>query len=561
MSDLRHVRQYVSRNFRLLRLETLGIVAELVEQHSRGVKFTEQEIRARLATARAQNGSRGGGQIVGAVAVLPLYGVIDQKIGSLGAISGGTAVDGFMQAFRQALNDQAIKAIVIDADSPGGSVYGVPEAAAEILAARGKKPIVAVANPQIASAAYYLCCAADSIACLPSGEVGSIGVFALHESVAGMNAQIGYEPTYIYARKSPYKVETNPDQPLSDDAHTYLQGQIDDTCEAFLAFVAKARKLPQAFVEQSFGGGRMLLAKDAKDARMIDSIETIGQVITRLDKNSATRIVGSGAGPRAPEMSRRAGHVPKDVSEELAPSAAAWKPSTLADFTKNPDKQWADLGETDQRRIASHYAWSPEMPPAAFEDLKAQHHRPSDGKVVKKGLDAAYAELDADPAIPSADKPAARAHLDRHSSAFDARQVEPDEDDQPAADDQSTGDAPVHQGRADGAVERLALAAESAPADDEGPADLAEDLGAYQCACHAECACMNGGLCGEHCRTCRTGGEACECQSYHAARQAPDEPGSDDVAAAYIAVGLSAQQTQEDVLEELDLELELRARA
>jgi ClpP class serine protease len=48
---------------------------------------------------------------------------------------------------------------VIDVDSPGGTVAGVQELAAEMLAARGRKPVIAVANSLMASAAYWIGCA------------------------------------------------------------------------------------------------------------------------------------------------------------------------------------------------------------------------------------------------------------------------------------------------------------------------------------------------------------------------------------------------------------------
>jgi ClpP class serine protease len=54
---------------------------------------------------------------------------------------------------RDALNDDAVSQILIDIDSPGGSVYGVAELADEILAARKQKPVVAIANSLAASAA------------------------------------------------------------------------------------------------------------------------------------------------------------------------------------------------------------------------------------------------------------------------------------------------------------------------------------------------------------------------------------------------------------------------
>jgi ClpP class serine protease len=78
---------------------------------------------------------------------------------------------------------------------------GIPELAAEIRAARGKKPIVAVANYRAASAAYWLGSQADEFVASPSADVGSIGVFAAHEDVSGMQEKLGVKTTLISAKQ------------------------------------------------------------------------------------------------------------------------------------------------------------------------------------------------------------------------------------------------------------------------------------------------------------------------------------------------------------------------
>jgi signal peptide peptidase SppA len=208
-------------------------------------------------------------------------------------ISGGTSVDGFMKQFRQCLNDPGVSGIVLDVDSPGGNVSGVPEAAAEIMAARGTKPIVAVADPMIASAAYYLACAADEIVCMPSGEVGSIGVLAIHDDYSVQNEMIGYKPTYIFF--GAYKTELNSDSPLDPDALAYQQKQIDAIGNDFVRFAAKARGVPVDSVRSDFGQGRMLLAKDALAVKMIDRIDTLDATIVRVGRMGRTPAPGASA--------------------------------------------------------------------------------------------------------------------------------------------------------------------------------------------------------------------------------------------------------------------------
>ncbi|KKL76424.1 hypothetical protein LCGC14_2045040, partial [marine sediment metagenome] len=77
-----------------------------------------------------------------AIAVLPLLGPITQRSGMFTAFFGGTSTEKWGQAFDDLIASEQIGAVVIDGDSPGGSVAGVPELAEKISKARGTKPIV-----------------------------------------------------------------------------------------------------------------------------------------------------------------------------------------------------------------------------------------------------------------------------------------------------------------------------------------------------------------------------------------------------------------------------------
>lgn len=112
--------------------------------------------------------------------------------------------------------------------------------------------------------------------------------------------------------------------------------------------------------------------------------------------------------------------VPRNVSEALAPRETAWEAPTLRDFT---DQAWDELDDAARRRIAGHYAWSATWPPERFSDLKLPHHRPSDGRVVWRGVVAAMAALlgaRGGVALPAAERRAVYAHLAAHYRAFGA---------------------------------------------------------------------------------------------------------------------------------------------
>jgi signal peptide peptidase SppA len=281
MKNYSNFREYFSSQLWAIRSDALSTMAEVLELRIKGTPLTTEEVQARINGGQRYSSKPNSGTI----AILPLYGVIDQKVSLMQQISGGTSVNDFMDAFRAALNDTEVTGIVFDVDSPGGSISGIPEAANEILSARGKKPIIAVANPMIASAAYWLSCAADQVICMPSGQVGSIGVIAIHDDYSVMNEKMGYKPTYI--TYGAFKGEGNSDMPLSEDAKNYRQEQVDTMGTMFTQFVAKARKLPIDTVRTQFGQGRMLLAKDAQSAGMIDGVGTMEQTLLKVSKTPA----------------------------------------------------------------------------------------------------------------------------------------------------------------------------------------------------------------------------------------------------------------------------------
>lgn len=217
---------------------------------------------------------------VGRVAILPLHGVISQRPSLFTAYSGGTSSEQFAAAHSQLLKDDSVEKVIWDVDSPGGSVSGTPEVAAELLALRGKKPTYAVSNTLMASAAYWLAAAADQIIASPSSLTGSIGVIAAHRDVSRADRQAGVRVRYIYAGK--YKAEGAPGTKLDDEALAAMQQIVDDYYSQFVAGVAKARRVPDGQVRDGYGEGRALTADRAVAAGLADRVGTLGQVLNEI---------------------------------------------------------------------------------------------------------------------------------------------------------------------------------------------------------------------------------------------------------------------------------------
>lgn len=225
---------------------------------------------------------------IGSVGVLPVIGVISQRMDLITEFSGGTSTERLGREFDAMIKDPDISAIVMDIDSPGGNYYGTPEIARRIFEARGRKPIVAQVNSMAGSAAYWIASAADEVVVTPSGDLGSVGVLAVHYDMSEANAQEGIKPTYIHYGK--YKVEGNSDYPLSAEAQDEIQRRVNEAGETFVAALAKYRGVGQSVVRNQYGQGRMFGANEAIERGMADRVDTLENTINRLiEKRSKTR--------------------------------------------------------------------------------------------------------------------------------------------------------------------------------------------------------------------------------------------------------------------------------
>jgi len=270
---------------------TYRMWSKAAEEMSAGTPEALMLSAARLIPARRSSGS---------VAVIPLSGFLTQKATMFSMLFGGTSVQAFAREVATAMADPSVTAVVMDVDSPGGEVFGVTEAAGQIRAARGTKPLVAVANPMAASAAYWLASQADEVVVTPSGVAGSVGVFSTHLDESKALEQAGLAVKFIsYGRR---KVEGNSAEPLSEDALASIQARVDDAGRQFEADVAKGRRVSAAKVHSDFGEGGLLTASQAVESGAVDLVATLDEVVAQLVDGRKPK-----GGARAEEMRLRWG--------------------------------------------------------------------------------------------------------------------------------------------------------------------------------------------------------------------------------------------------------------
>ncbi len=251
--------------------------------------------RPRAARTRAA-------QTGGSIAVIPVIGTLTQRVEVINSAATRSTAD-IADEVREAAAEPKVDAILLEIDSPGGEVYGVPEAWEVIRAARKKKPCVAIANSVAASAALYLASASTEFWVTPSGTAGSVGVFALHVDISQYLEREGEVWSFIVASESPFKVEGNPAEPLSDDARAALQKDVDRYMDMFVRDLARGRGVSRERVGKGFGRGRMLSPEEAVAAKMADQVGPFEQALARaaqLGREARESAAGVGASIAVP---------------------------------------------------------------------------------------------------------------------------------------------------------------------------------------------------------------------------------------------------------------------
>jgi signal peptide peptidase SppA len=267
--------------------EAYDALVAIVDRHDAGVRLSIEEIRAQVGGDTRPDEA----VVSGGVAIVPIYGAIVPRSTMFSDVSGLASSQRLAATIRDASEDPSIKAILLDIDSPGGSAFGLAEVAAEMFAARERKPMVAISRYMTASAAYMLASQAHEVVASPSSMLGSIGVFMEHWDETGLNEKMGVKPTYIYAGK--HKTDVMPGQPLNDDAIVGLQHMVDGYYSQFVSAVARGRGVTTAAVRSGYGEGAVLMAEDAVREGLADRVDTFENVLRRLQtpqgRGAATR--------------------------------------------------------------------------------------------------------------------------------------------------------------------------------------------------------------------------------------------------------------------------------
>ena len=265
------------------------------------------------------------------IAVIPIHGTLVRRAVGLDAASGLTSYARIAADIDAALAAPEVVGILLDIDSPGGEAGGVFELGARIREASAIKPIWAHAGDAAFSAAYALACATQRVSLSATGGVGSIGVIALHIDQSVRNAQNGLSVTALTA--GAHKNDGTPHAPLTPQATTALQAEIDRLYALFVDHVAQMRSLEAKRVRATEAA--LFFGDDAVASGLADAVAPF--TTTLADFSAALGRHSPGSNGRSPGFNtplalptRLALPTTTEISMTLPTEAAPAQPTPTA---------------------------------------------------------------------------------------------------------------------------------------------------------------------------------------------------------------------------------------
>ena len=206
-----------------------------------------------------------GGSIGDKVAVIDITGTISRT---------QTTID----QIHKYRDDEAIKAIVLRINSPGGSVAPVQEIYSELK--KLEKPIVASMGGTAASGGYYIAAIADEILANPGTLTGSIGVIMQFTKIKGLYEKIGLEQQVVKSGR--FKDTGSPVRDLTAEERELLQATLDDVHNQFIDAVFEGRQEHLTREEiVALADGRIFSGQQALDHKLVDQLGNLSDAIER----------------------------------------------------------------------------------------------------------------------------------------------------------------------------------------------------------------------------------------------------------------------------------------
>ena len=303
-------------------LELQAIYARRIHGEEADIAAIEAALGRPLANEQQDYSIKDGG-----IAVLPIYGAISNKANMFTRVSGGASAQLLVKQVDSMAADPRVQGAVLDHDTPGGSVFGIPELAAAIKRLSSLKPTASVSTGMMASAGYWTGSSANRVYASGATDlIGSIGVVMTHNYNPRSN---GGQTTEITAGK--YKRMGSDTAPLSKEGRAYLQSQVDHLYGVFVDTVAENRRASAQDVLERMADGRVFIGSQALDAGLIDGFATVADLVEQMatdpskfkDRSKAVFALGGLPAIVASATTEISGEAPEDALSAITADAQA----------------------------------------------------------------------------------------------------------------------------------------------------------------------------------------------------------------------------------------------
>lgn len=215
------------------------------------------------------------------IAIVPAEGAIAMDSGSVFSESGITA-KALQHVIRHLTSDDAVKAVVLRIDSPGGSALASDLIWHDLMELRKKKPLVASVGEMAASGGYYLACAANKVVAERTSIVGSIGVLGgkivVNEALAEFGVHAQTVPASSAEGAAPRAAYMSPLLAWDDPTRERVRREMEQVYDLFVSRVAEGRGLPEIAV-RAVAEGRIWSGVQGERIHLIDELGGLGKAI------------------------------------------------------------------------------------------------------------------------------------------------------------------------------------------------------------------------------------------------------------------------------------------
>ena len=287
---MNEIARYLSSQLWAMEQDALGALLSLVSSFDQTAIDSvaraladKPELLARLGARNgslAMNPSRSAASsradVRDGVAHIPISGTMMKQVPCMLDLLGvqATSTEAVRAQLDAALNDSGVKSIVLDVDSPGGTVDGTAALADDVAAVRGLKPIEAHVSDRAASAAYWVAAQTDRIVASPTAGLGSIGIYGVVPDSSEAAAKAGVKVNVISSHE--LKGAGVPGSPVTDAQIADFQRNVDTLAGLFVDAVAKGRGMSPAAARE-LATGQVWIGEEAKAKGLADEIRNGGK--------------------------------------------------------------------------------------------------------------------------------------------------------------------------------------------------------------------------------------------------------------------------------------------